>query len=272
MSKSAIEALKVTGLLDKNGKAASLVGVDPSELQKRIDYYRDVRMKFADKDGVNSIPDKRDLAALISSLSSSNAVNSLLPSCFVYNRIYTNDPLVRLAGNPNEFAKVQRQSLGFDTDGLANPIQVANKLLYFEKLAPLIELGCVTVLPIEELHAPPSEGLPIFHSEDWFRSEVPAHIHDFIHQNAVVRGMEPGPNGKGLIVLDEPPSSPTRGICVEFKMDYSVSGSNFYLLNEIEILDRIDEEHFKIAQRLNWDNPPEKCTSKLGSINRSISQ
>lgn len=258
MSKSAIEALKITGLLDKNGKVASLEGIEPIELQKRIDYYRDTRTRLADKDATESIPGKRDLSALVSSVSASNAVIPLLPSCFVYNRLYTNDPLVRLARNPNAIAKAYNESLGFESDGIADPERVANKLLYFEKLAPLIELGCITVLPLDELHAPPIEGMPMFYSEDWFRSDVPAHIHDYIHQEAIVREMKPGPNGKGLLVLNDTPKTPTRGICVEFRNDYTVTGSSFYLLHEIEVLEQIDDEHIKLAQRLDWNKPPDK--------------
>lgn len=258
MSRSAIEALKATGLLDKNGKAASLKGIEPLELQKRIDYYRDTRTRIAAQDARESIPDKRDLSALVSSVSASNAVPSLLPSCFIYNRLYTNDPLIRLARNTNDIAKAHKESLGFDLDGIAHPAQVANKLLYFEKLAPLIEIGGLTVLPLEELHAPPSEGMPIFYSEDWFRSDVPEHIHDFVHQSAIIREMKPGPNGKGLLVLDDPPKKPTRGVSIDFRNDYSVTGTPFYLLYETEVLEKIDDQHFKVAQKLDWDDPPDK--------------
>lgn len=273
MSKSAIEALKDTGLLDKNGKAASLESIEPLELQKRIDYYRDKRTRITEKDATGSIPKKRDLSALVSSVSASNEVCQLLPSCFVYNRLYTNDPLVNLARNPSGIAKAHREYLGFEPDVIADPARVANKLLYFEKLAPLIELGCITVLPLEELHAPPTEGMPVFYSEDWFRSDVPAHIHDFVHQNAIVREMQPGLDGKGLIVLDNPPKTPARGVCIDFRNDYSVTGPSFYLLYETEILEKVDEEHYKFSQRLDWDSPPEKPLFDAWvyqSINRTI--
>ena len=193
MSISALEALEATGLLDKNGKAASLAKIDPRELQKKLDYYRDTRIRFADRDVKEGLTEQRDMAVLVSSVSAANAVIPLLPSCFVYNRIYTNDPLIRLARNSNDIAKAHSESLGFDPERLADPRTVANKLLYFERLAPLIRLGCVTVLPLEDLHSPPSEGMPVFYSEDWFRSEVPEHIHDFVHNNAIISEMTPGP-------------------------------------------------------------------------------
>ena len=273
MSKSAIEALKIIGLLDKHGKAASLKDLEPIELQKRIDYYRDTRTELADKDAKDSIPGKRDLSALVSSVSASNAVIPLLPSCFVYNRLYTNDPLVSLARNPNDITDAYNESLGFDSVGIADPVTVANKLLYFEKLAPLIELGCITVLPLEELHSPPAGELPMFYSEDWFRSDVPAHIHDYIHQNAIVREMKPGPNGKGLLVLNDPPKTPTRGICVEFRHDESVARSSFYLLHQIEVVEKIDDGHLRIAKRLDWDKPPNKAEYDAWiyqSVNKTI--
>lgn len=273
MSKSALEALQITGLLDKKGNVPPLEKMGPLELQKKLDYYRDTRVRLAEKDATDSIPQNRDLAALISSVSAANAVDALLPSCFVYNRVYTNDPLISLARTPSEITKAHTQFLGINSEGVPDPNRVANRLLYFAKLAPLIEQGFLTVLPLEELHAPPTSGLPLFYSEDWFRSEVPSHIHDFVHESAIVCEMAPDPDGKGLLVLNESPKIPTRGICISFARDNSVSGKSFYLLYEQEVLEKIDDEHFRIAQRLDWNNPPKKAMFDAWvyqSINKSI--
>jgi hypothetical protein len=258
MSKAAIEALKVTELLDKNGKAVPLEGIEPIELQKRIDYYRDTRTRFAEADATKSIPEKRDLSALVSSVSASNAVVPLLPSCFVYNRLYTNDPLIRFARNPNQIAEAYSESLGFASEGIVDTKRIANKLQYFERLAPLIDLGFITVLPLDELHAPPVDGIPMFYSEDWFRSDVPSHIHDYIHKNAIVREVMPGPDGKGLVVLNDAPKTPTRGVCIEFQNDYTVNGSAFYLLHKMEVIERLNDGHYRFAQHLDWNDPPDK--------------
>lgn len=273
MSKLALEVLRETGLLDKNGKVPPLDHLDPLELQKKLDYYRDTRIRLAEKDVTESLPANRDLAALVSSVSATNAVIPLLPSCFVYNRLYTNDPLISLAQTQNDIARAHKQSLGFDPDGLPDARRVANKLLYFEKLAPLIELGCLCVLPLENLHSPPSDGLPIFYSEDWFRSEVPQHIHDFVHKNAIIKEMAPDPDGKGLLILNAPPKSPTRGISISFANDSAVTATSFYLLYETEIIEKIDDEHYRFAQRLDWENPPDKAMFDAWvyqSINKTI--
>lgn len=273
MSKSAIEALKICNLLDKNGQACSLEGISPIELQERINYYRDTRIQLAKKDMVNSIPSSRDMAGLVSSISASNAVNSLLPSFLFYNRLYTNDPLISLAKTPNKIAAAHNEYFGMETDSLPDPNRVANKLLYFEKLAPLIDIGSLNILPLEELHSPPSEGLPIFFSEDWFKSDVPEHIHDFVHKNAKISEVTPGPNRKGFLVLNDVPKKPTRGICVSFANDATVNSSAFYLLFEPKITGKIDGDLYEVEQSLDWDNPPDKSMFDAWvyqSINKTI--
>lgn len=273
MSKSALEALKLCGLLDKNGKACLVDKIPPIELQKKIDYYRDTRVRLAEKDATESIPTSQDMAGLVSSVSASNAVVPLLPSCLFYNRLYTNDPLISLARTPNDIAKAHNAYFGMNSDGLPDPERVANKLLYFEKLAPLIDLGCLCVLPLEELHSPPTDGLPIFYSEDWFRSDVPAHIHDFVHKNAIISEVAPGPDRKGFIVLNEAPKVPTRGICISFANDSAANASSFYLLFEQKVIRKIDEDHYEFSQRLDWDNPPDKAMFDAWvyqSINKTI--
>lgn len=273
MSKSALEALKISGLLDRNGKVPPIEKLEPAELQKQINYYRQTRIERSSSDATASVSTNRDLAALVSSVSAVNAVDSLLPSCFVYNRVYANDPLISLADTTSEIAKVHGQFLGMDTASLPDPHRVANKLHYFSKLAPLIERGFLTILPLEELHAAPKDGLPVFYSEDWFRSDVPAHIHDFVHQSASIFEVAPGPEGRGLLVFNHAPKEPTRGIVISFRRDEVVTKMPFYLLHTMQATRKIDDEHFEFVQRLDWDRPPAKEEFDAWvyqSINRTI--
>jgi len=273
VSKSALEALKITGLLDNDGKVPPVEKMDPAELQEQINYYRQTRIERSSSDATASLSKNRDLAALVSSVSAVNAVDALLPSCFVYNRVYANDPLISLAETSSEIAKVHSQFLGIDTASLPDPHRVANKLHYFSRLAPLIERGFLTILPLEELHAAPTDELPVFYSEDWFRSDVPAHIHDFVHQSAAIHEVAPGPGGKGLLVLHDAPKDPTRGIAISFRGDEVVSGMSFYLLHTMQAMRKIDDDHFEFVKRLDWDRPPAKAEFDAWvyqSINKTI--
>jgi hypothetical protein len=79
MSKLALEALRDIGLLDKQNKVTPIGAIDPLELQKKLDYYRDTRIRLTEKDAISSLPTYRDMAALVSSVSATNAVIPLLP-------------------------------------------------------------------------------------------------------------------------------------------------------------------------------------------------
>ena len=150
---------------------------------------------------------------------------------------------------------MHRTSIGMEPVAIPELHRVVNALRYFEWLAPLIRDGVVTVLPLDLIHAPPTYR-PLTYSEDWFRSEVPSHLHDFVHKSAIISKVAPGPDGKGLIVWDEPPQAPTRGVAVAFSNDHPVFQESFYLLWDQRVIERVDETHFKFAQTLEWDNPP----------------
>lgn len=268
MSIDALETLRTIELLDKNDRSVNLSKIDSKEIQRKLTEYERLRTLE-----LESVPKSLDFAALVSSVSASNAVFSLLPSCFLYNRVYTNDPLMKIARTPDHMTSVQMQSLGMDPKRDVSIVSLANKLEFFEMLAPLIRLGCISVLPLDKLHRRSEGSVPIYYSEDWFQSEVPEHLHDYVHENAIIREMRPGSNGKGMEVLDHSPKSPTRGIAVQFANDTSVTGLSFYNLYEQEIIEKIDDTHLKIAQKLDWDNPPNEEYFKAWvyqSINKTI--
>lgn len=274
MSANAIEALKAAELLDKNLRVPNLSDITPSDLQKKLDYYWQARMAGPIPKAIQSKASPRQFSALISSISARNDVSSLLPSCLIYNQTYSNDPLMRLGRPTSEIQKVHNQHLGFGGERTANLNKVEKGLQYFEALAPLIQSGLVEILPLEEIHDQPKDGLPIYYSDDWFKSSIPSHIHDFVHQKAIVREMAPGPNGKGLLVYNDPPENPTRGIAIDFQNDAPQPQSNFYLLHEQEVLGQNEDETYSFRQWLDWQNPPEKSHFEAWiyqSINRAIS-
>jgi hypothetical protein len=271
VSVRALEALQVIELLHKNDSAVDLSKLDPVILQRKLDYYRTDRLRNADRDAVDSLQVDRDLASLVSSVSARNSLELLLPLGFLYNRVYTNDPLFRLGAPTHEYTKAQNLSMGWEAETALDPSAVGNALRYFERLAPLVRSGVVTVLPLEELHAPPEE-IPVFYSPDCFRSEVPAHIHDFVHRRAIVRELGTVPDQRGFVIYDHAPPTPTRGIAVTFADDFDPFGMQIYLLSQMEVLDRA-KHHFRFSQKLDWNDPPDKATFDAWvyqSINRTI--
>lgn len=204
MSISALEALRVTELLDKDDRVADLTKFQPIVLQKKLDYYRETRIRSVSKDAKDSISSATDLAVVVSSGSARNDVESLLPSCFIYNRLYANDLLIKLAQPKTEFTDAYSHLAGVNSSSGLDVASLTRALEYFQRLSPLIRIGALTVLPVEELVSPaptPDEGLPVFYSEDWLRSEVPEHIHDFVHEHAIISEVEPAPNRGGLFIL-----------------------------------------------------------------------
>ena len=269
MSIHALEVLRDLELLDKHDRVTDLSKLDQEVIQRKLREY-----ESSGQADIERITNTHDLGAVISSISASNTVIPLLPSCFVYNRVYTNDPLLKIARTPDHMTTVQMRSLGMNPNININIASLHNKLKYFEMLAPLIRLGCITVLPLYSLHRRKSEGpVPIYYSEDWFRSEVPDQIHNFVHERAVIKEVRPGSNGKGIEVLDRYPDSPTRGIAVQFSGDESVTGLSFYNLYEQRLIEKAEDGDHRFAQILDWDNPPSEEHFKAWvyqSVNRTI--
>jgi hypothetical protein len=255
MSNRALELLQATGLLDSQLRVSDLSRYTPENLQGILHYYRNDRLKNAEADAQAARAPAGQFSALVSSLSARNSIEPLLPSCITYHRLLTNDPLIQLTNVPDTFNEVHRASIGMEPAPLPELWRVENALHYFEGLAPLIRDGIITVLPIDAIHAPPAYR-PITYSEDWFRSAVPAHLHEFVHRSAIISEVAPGPNSKGLIVWDKPPQKPTRGISIAFANDLPLPQESLYLLWDQRVIEQVDESHFKFAQTLKWDNPP----------------
>lgn len=257
MSVRALELLQAIGLLDDQLRVSDLSKYSPSNLQEILQYYRNDRLINAENDAQVARAPAGQFSALISSLSARNAILPLLPSCITYHRLLTSDPLIRLADVPDDFNRAQRQSLGMEPNPLPDTWRVENALRYFAGLAPLIRDGVITILPIDVIHAPPTYR-PITYSEDWFRSAVPQHLHDFVHRSAIISEVAPDPKGGGVVVWDKPPEKPTRGITVAFKNDRPSPHESVYFLYDQRIIEKIDETHFKFAQTLDWNSPPDK--------------
>ncbi len=257
MSIKALELLQLVGLLDKNDKVNDLSRFDTKRLQNVLEYYRNDRLRNTDQDATANQSSETDFSALISSVSAVNAAQPLLPSAFVYSHLYTGDPLFKLTNRPDQFREAHNSYLGMEATSVPDVRSVTNAVRYFQQLAPLIRSDVITVLPLDELHAPP-ESRPLLYSEDWFRSEVPEHLHDFVHRSAIIGEVSPGPDGKGLIMWDRTPQSPTRGISIAFTNDQPVVLDPFYLLFDQESAEHVDDTHIRFVEKLDWDDVPSK--------------
>lgn len=269
MSCEALDILRDLELLDKHDKVVNLSSIAPDELRRKLSTYRERR----ESSPFPKREEYSDLAVFVSSISATNTVHSLLPSCFVYNRVYAIDPLIDIARTPDQMTSAQMQYFGMKPTNSIDISNTENRLKYFELLAPLIRLGCIAILPLGSDHRAEGEPVPVFYSDDWFRSEVPEHLHDYVHRNAVIREMRPGPGGKGLEVLDRFPQNPTRGITVQFKKDDSVAGFSFYTLWKQKIIGKLDDTHYRFAQVVDWDNPPTETEFNAWvyqSVNKTI--
>jgi hypothetical protein len=144
--------------------------------------------------------------------------------------------------------------MGMTVNSEIDRSMVANKLLYFSMLAPLIQAELLTVLPLHMLHLPP-EHLPIFYSEDRFRSEIPENIHDFIHRSAIIKPVVLRKDSGALVIRKEPVKEPCRAISISFAGDFSQSSASIYFYHTMQA-DEVNREDGRIKVSLKWE--PEK--------------
>jgi hypothetical protein len=273
MSISALEALQVIELLDKHDRPVDISAIDPTTLQKKLEYYRSDRLRRGQSDAATASVAGANFAALVSSVSSRNSLVALLPSGCVYSRLYVDDPLCKIARPSSESAGALNECLGMNSKNLPERESVERGMQYFASIAPLIRCGVITVLPLNELHEPP-EQTPIYYSEDAFRSQIPSHLHDFIHRSARIGEVIPAPEKGGLLITQTPPRSPTRGISIRFANDGPSRRSPIYMLMETQIAEKDElEGGITMIQKLDWDNPPTEQSFNIWtyqSINRAI--
>lgn len=269
MSLISLELLQLVGLLDRNDRAADLALIPADVLLEKVKYYREARLRQFELG--QSRTEQRELAALISSASASNEPKAILAAGFIYGRTYANDPLIRLGHEPSDNVQGFGELIATGQGSSADEAAVRTALHFFEMLAPLIRHGYLDILPLEELRTRP-EQLPIYYSEDWFKSEVPSHLHDFVHASARVREVVPGEQG-AFLILSRAPQSPTRGVQISFVDDEPTMRNPFYLLSEARVVERRDDGRILLEQVLDWDAPPSRQSFEhwiYQSINRTI--
>jgi hypothetical protein len=177
----------------------------------------------------------------------------LLPSFLLYDHLITDDPVFQEATPDHHQSRIQKQALGVKEKQSINRDSLKNKLKYFSELSLLIEAGLLHVIPLSLLHLPPDK-LPIFFSEDRFRSEIPEGIHNFVHSKAKIQEVLLEKESGSLLILDKPRPEISRAIYISFEGDGPNQHGMIYFLDPFDVLETDRETstmHVAIKSDLN---------------------
>lgn len=272
MSERILKALRQARLIKRNGSPIDVARAAPNALRRKLEkYYAQLSALSTEEVRENSC-EAGSFGALLSSVSSDQAVDSILPSCFVYDRVFADDPVARLATPKDAGHEVYNKQLGLDAATGVDRSRLADALDHVERLSPLLRLGTIGLLSFGMLRPDTSHGVPIYFSENGFRSEIPEHIHDFVHDQVVFYDVSPSPNGQGLRCMPRLSQALGRGIQVQFAKDAPSVRPPFYILSQTKVLDSTGDGHFTVEQKVDWDEPPDRETYNAWlyqSVNRT---
>lgn len=232
MSKQTLECLRSISFLKKDNSVADLRRIPQDELKQKLAHFYESRMRNANREvsGLVSLQSKH--SALISSVSSANAVIPHCTKLLTIETLYVDDPLLKLASPQNEMSKMEHEGLGIASDDSVDLAQLMNKLQYFSVLAPYIEAGFLHTLPLGALHEPPKE-LPFFIPKNLYRDLVPDDAKEFVRKSAIVKPMEQSP--AGIIILSRPNTERKRQVSITFEADEASNHGLFYCFRRAQV-------------------------------------
>jgi len=213
MSTLALDLLIEAGLITAKGQVVNLSKLTDNEVSSRISQYSNARIQTVTSE-VEKEYDGKLLSALFSTSSADISPSKLLSSALIYESITIDDPLVSSASTISyeQLKKgVELFSWGFE----------------------LIKAGFIKVIPISYFNKP-SDEIHLLHSDDAFRSSIPEEIHDFVHDNAILRSVLKDDEGRMLVLTEGAEVSRRTALNVSFKDDYWHSGVSLYLFQTIE--------------------------------------
>lgn len=237
MSNQALDLLIECELLKSNGSVMDIDKLPKEELSRRFSYFVQARRESIYVE-VDTYPADSKLNAQFSTWSSKFSKENTLSSLLVYNRVVLDDPLV--SSRP-----------GISMEDLHKGLQ------FYSWLHPLIRGGFVTVYPIEYYNKP-SESIPIFSSEDAFRSSISPEIHDYAHANTVLKSVVMDNEGQMLVLREEASVKRRTALNVDFKNDRVYSGVSLF---RFETMENFKGEDGKFSYEKRWDKDgvlPEK--------------
>jgi hypothetical protein len=240
MSNQALDLLIEIGLLKKSGTLVDIRALPSAEVSDRISQYINTRRLTAFNE-IETFNVNDRLSALFSTSSTKVAKSKLLSSSLVYDSIIIDDPLMSLTSqsDANELL-----------DGLG----------LFAWAFKLIRSDFIRILPITFFNKP-SDEVPVLSSDDAFKSSIPSEIHDFIHENAILKSVVRDDLGRMLVLQEDAIVSRRTALNVSFKDDYWHTGVSLYLFQTLEVIGEqkngnlpcsgtwnpkgiLDEEHF----------------------------
>jgi hypothetical protein len=213
LSNQALDLLIEYELLKSNGKVVDIESLPNVELSRRYSAYVNARrsLLFSEIDNYEATP---ELNAQFSTWSSKPTKEKILSSLLVYNKLVLNDPLV-------------------SSDEQISVSDLIEGVNLFSWLHPLIRAGFISLFPINYFDKP-SNDVPLLQSEDAFKSEIPKDLHDYTHENVILRSVIPNDKGEMLILTEEATVKRRTALHVGFKNDALYSGVSLYLFQTME--------------------------------------
>jgi len=213
MSNLALNLLVDAGLITATGKVVDLSTLSDSEISSRISQYSKARIETASSE-METHHNRKWLSALFSTSSAEVSQSKLLSSALVYDSIITDDPLVSSSS-----------AISYE--------QLRKGLELFSWAFEMVKAEYIRIVPISYFNRP-SNDIPLLHSDDAFRSSIPEKIHDFIHQNAILKSVVQNDKGQMLVLPEGAEVSKRMALDVSFKNDYWRSGVSLYLFQILE--------------------------------------
>ena len=270
MTKSALECLRELAFLGKNNSIANLEKFSQQEIKEKLDQYYCHRLTHFSKEISELRRTQVSGSSLISSLSASNAVLPLCPKLLVQEKLYANDPLVKLATPVHGFSRTERAALGIVLDEPININILSNKLKFFSALAPFVEGGFLAILPFGALHEPPVD-LPFYAPKNYFRELVPENVVEYVHKCAKIQPVAQSPDG--LLILSGPNIQRNRQVSILFEGDEEGTHGYFYAFREGKKEGKTEDGSILFSYPPWDDRPLDEITYNLWieqSINKII--
>jgi len=229
MSNQALDLLIECELLKSNGNVIDLDKVSSKELSRRFSHFVVARQGSIYAEVEKHSMDGK-LNAQFSTWSSRFSKENTLSSLLIYNRVILDDPLVSSRS-------------GISIDDLQAGLQ------FYSWLHPLIRAGFVTVYPIG-YYEKPTDDIPMFYSEDSFRSSIAPAIHDYAHSNAVLKSVIMDDEGRTLVLSEDASVKRRTALNVDFTNDRLYSGVGLFKYTTIEDA-KIDGDN--VTYKQHWD-------------------
>lgn len=229
MSNQALDLLIECELLKSNGNVIDLDKVSSKELSRRFSHFVAARQGSIYAEVEKHSADGK-LNAQFSTWSSKFSKEKTLSSLLIYNRVILDDPLV--SSRP-----------GISINDLQAGLQ------FYSWLHPLIRAGFVNVYPIGYYEKPTNE-IPMFYSEDSFRSSISPAIHDYAHSNATLKSVIMDGEGRTLVLSEDASVKRRTALNVNFTNDRLYSGVGLFKYMTIEDV-KIDGDN--VTYKQHWD-------------------